>query len=113
MHGDNMKQDGNKHRMELLPRYPLEAISDVLEFGANKYTTHGWRAGMEWSRVAGAAMRHLQAFNDGENTDPESGLPHLAHLGCCVMFLLEYTQTSPDKDDRHQGGVGDARHTNG
>jgi hypothetical protein len=45
-------------------------------------------------------MRHLHAFNDGEDKDPESGLSHLAHLGCCVMFLLEFEKTHKELDDR-------------
>lgn len=36
-----------------------------------------------------AAMRHLAAWRDGEQLDEESGLPHLAHALCCIVFLRE------------------------
>jgi hypothetical protein len=45
-------------------------------------------------------MRHIMAFNDGEDKDPESGLSHLAHAACCIMFLLEFEKTHQELDDR-------------
>jgi len=42
------------------------------------------------------------AFNDGEDKDPESGLSHLAHSLCCLMFLLEFEKTHPELDDRYK-----------
>lgn len=62
---------------------------------------HNWRQGFNWSRLYGAALRHLTAHLDGEDKDPESGLSHLAHLGCCVMFLLEHEAKGLGKDDRY------------
>lgn len=96
----NLKRDLGKPRMELLPRAGLEEIAKVLAFGAQKYEADGWRKGMEWRRIYGAALRHLIASLDGEDTDPESGLDHLGHLGCCVLFLIEYKKRGLGKDDR-------------
>jgi hypothetical protein len=39
-------------------------------------------------RYLKAMIRHIVAFCSGEINDPESGLPHLAHAGCCLLFLL-------------------------
>lgn len=100
-HG-GQKHDGGKPRMDLLDKHALEEISRVLDFGAQKYAAHNWRQGIQYSRLTAAALRHLHAFNDGEDIDPESGLSHLAHLGCCVMFLLNMQKTRPDLDDRHK-----------
>ena len=100
-----VKHDSGKPPMELLSRVALEEISKVLAFGAKKYQSHNWRKGMEWSRLYGAAMRHLLAHIDGQDTDEESGLSHLAHLGCCVMFLLEYEKKKLGTDDRYKGIV--------
>jgi hypothetical protein len=33
-------------------------------------------------------MRHVHAWRAGETKDPESGLHHLAHAGCCLLFML-------------------------
>jgi hypothetical protein len=94
------KLDTDKPPMDLLDRYALEQIARVLDFGARKYSHHNWRGGIRYSRLIAAAMRHLTAYNDGEDTDPETGLSHIAHLGCCVMFLLWMEKQRPDLDDR-------------
>jgi hypothetical protein len=39
-------------------------------------------------RYFGALMRHMTAWYDGEKKDPESGKSHLAHAGCCLLFLM-------------------------
>jgi hypothetical protein len=95
------KLDHDKPRMDLLPTIPLVEISKVLGFGAKKYSAHDWRGGIEYSRLIASAYRHLSSFNDGEDLDPESGLPHLAHLGCCVLFLLEQYTKGTGLDDRY------------
>ncbi len=83
------KYDHGKPKLELLPTKPLEDIAKVLEFGANKYGENNWQLVPQGrKRYAGAALRHLFAWMRGEVNDPESGLPHLAHAGCCVLFLL-------------------------
>lgn len=94
------KFDTDKPPMDLLDRHALEEIARVLAFGANKYHAHNWRSGIRFSRLLAAALRHLHAFNDGEDTDPESGISHIAHAGCCIMFLLWMEAERPDMDDR-------------
>jgi len=94
------KHDGSKLRMELLDAHALEGLAAVLTFGANKYAAHNWRNGLVYSRVIGALTRHLSALQRGEDIDPESGLPHIDHLGCCWMFLSNFMKTRPDLDDR-------------
>lgn len=98
-----IKFDSAKPRMELLSRVALEGMAQVLTFGARKYADNNWRSGFKWSRLIGAAMRHLTAILDGEDTDPESGLPHVDHLACCVMFLSEHQKKHLGTDDRYQG----------
>ena len=95
------KYDGGKAPLNLLSTVALNKTAEVLGFGAQKYSAHQWRAGIEWSRLLRAAMNHLTAYNDGIDLDEESGLSHLAHAACNVMFLLEYEQTHPEMDDRY------------
>jgi hypothetical protein len=99
--GDLYKKDTGKPPMSLLPFGALREVAHVLAFGREKYGAHSWRyhAG-EWSRMADAAMRHLGAWIDGENVDPETGRSHLAHAACCVLFLLAYVLDGRGRDDR-------------
>ncbi len=95
-----LKFDTGKPPLSLIDRYALERIADVLAFGADKYEAHNWRKGLSQSRLIDAALRHLFAYADGEDLDSESGLSHLAHAGCCVVFALKMSHARPDLDDR-------------
>ena len=88
--------------MELLSSLALEGTAQVLAFGAKKYSANGWRTSdLHWTRVIGAILRHTFAILRGEDIDLESGLPHVDHLGCEVMFLQELFRTRKDLDDRY------------
>lgn len=100
--GEGNKFDQGKPRIELIPRSALLEEAAVLTFGAQKYDDDNWRGGMAWRRLIGAALRHTLAFADGEDLDPESGLSHLAHARCCLGFLIEYTSTHTELDDRYE-----------
>lgn len=95
-----LKKDAGKPPLELISSKALVELAKVLGFGATKYAPDGWRRGMEWRRLIGAALRHLTSFNDGEDRDPETGLLHAAHAMCCCMFLVEYALTKVGRDDR-------------
>jgi hypothetical protein len=103
--GTALKFDGGKLPLHLLSTEAINQTAAVLAFGAQKYAEHNWRKGFVWSRPLSAAMRHITAFNDGEDKDPESGLSHLAHAACCIMFLLEFEKTSKHLDDRYKPEV--------
>lgn len=96
------KFDEGKPRMDLLPGSALKEVAKVLANGAAKYGDHNWRLGMKHSRLIGAALRHLHAHNDGQDIDAESGLPHLAHAACCLLFLTAYNAEGLGEDDRYK-----------
>lgn len=83
------KDDGGKTRWSLVPRGTLKTIIKVLEHGAKKYGDNNWEQ-VPHARIRyyDAANRHLDSWWGGEDLDPESGLPHLAHAACCILFLL-------------------------
>lgn len=101
---EGVKHDAGKPRMELLSTIALREMSVVLTKGAQKYADHNWRKGMAWSRLGGAALRHVFAWLGGEDKDPEFGCHHLAHAAVCCMFLIEYAVTKTGTDDRWGGG---------
>jgi hypothetical protein len=100
--GTALKFDDGKLPLHLLSTEAMNQTAAVLAFGAQKYAEHNWRKGFVWSRPLSAAMRHITAFNAGEDKDPESGLSHLAHAACCIMFLLEFEKTHKELDDRYK-----------
>lgn len=94
------KYDHDKLPWHLLPSDAVQEIVKVLQFGANKYAPRNWETGMNWSRPFSALMRHMWAWWSGEHKDPETGLSHLAHAGCCILFLLSYELRKIGSDDR-------------
>lgn len=84
---EGLKFDGAKPRPELLPATQLLDVSRVLAAGAKKYADDNWQH-LEGGhrRYMGAALRHIFARMSGERTDPETGLPHLAHAVCSLLF---------------------------
>jgi hypothetical protein len=88
---EGSKFDSEKIRMDLLPFDSLEEIAKVLTFGARKYSDNNWMIVPEAEKRYQAAMlRHISSHKKGEMLDRESGLSHLAHAGCCLLFLLHF-----------------------
>lgn len=100
MENEGRKDDGEKIRFDLIPPDALSAMVHVLTFGADKYGDRNWERGMSWGRLIGAAHRHLNAIQRGEDLDKETGLPHAAHLACCAFFLTSYYLRGAGTDDR-------------
>lgn len=83
------KDDQGKDRWDLMPFMPLLLITEVITYGAKKYGADNWqKLDNGTNRYFAALMRHLTAWRMGESHDEESGLHHLAHAGCCIVFLL-------------------------
>lgn len=100
------KFDANKPRMDLLPPDALLGAARVLTYGADKYGERNWEGGMSWGRSYGALLRHMMAWASGETHDAETGLPHLDHAMCCLLFLSAYEKRGVGKDDRNHLNVG-------
>lgn len=84
-----VKNDADKPRWDLLPFAQIGHIVQVITFGAKKYSPGNWKKiENPKSRYFAALMRHLSAWHCGEKSDSESGLRHLAHAGCCLLFLM-------------------------
>ena len=95
------KYDSKKVPVHLLPPDALWEIAKVLGFGAQKYDEWNWYRGIKYSRLIGACMRHLWQWWRRQDIDSESGLSHLAHAGCCLLFLLqEVLEKRTEEDNR-------------
>lgn len=92
------KYDKDKPRWVLLPFKEVEEIVDVLTYGSKKYADFNWqhvKPGKD--RYFSAMMRHISAWKNGEVLDQESGLSHLAHAGCCLLYLMWFENNPEDK----------------
>ena len=96
-------ESATKPRLELVPWTAVSEIAQVLSFGANKYEANNWCRGARWGRYFAALCRHIFAWWSGEDKDPETGYSHLAHAGCCLLFLMEYQRNNWGSDDRFTG----------
>lgn len=85
----NAKADANKPRPTLCPVSLINAVTQIREYGCQKYhDPENWRK-VEPQRYRDALYRHWLAYLSGELNDSESGLPHLWHLACNAAFLIE------------------------
>lgn len=95
-----VKDNRGKSRVDLIPFNVLMRVGQVLGFGAAKYKPHNWRLGLSYSDTIGSALRHVFAFAEGEDTDPESGQCHVDNAITQLIFLSEYHHTKTGIDDR-------------
>ena len=91
----------NKIKWSLVSWKALEPMVKVLMFGANKYSPNNWQKGLKYSEISESLQRHLYAFMEGEDDDPESKLSHLGHVLCNAMFLSWMFIFRKDLDDRN------------
>lgn len=81
----------------------LEQLGLVAGYGARKYERFNYLRGYGWSLNIDALLRHLLAFMRGEDLDPESGLPHTAHVAWHGMALTSFLLRGIGTDDRFKG----------
>ena len=85
-----IKYDSEKPKMNLLPPKAIVEVAKVLTFGAEKYGAENWKELEDLqNRYTAGALRHIFAHMDGEKLDSETGLSHMAHALCCLLFKLE------------------------
>ncbi len=78
----------------------LAMLDGCLKYGRANYRPGGARASIYYD----AAVRHLTAWFEGEDVDPDSGLPHLGHLLACAAILVDAQATGNLTDDRQYPG---------
>lgn len=93
-----------KPKLSDTPTIGIRQMGQVFTMGAAKYGRFNWREHTVSSSVYyDAAQRHLMAWFDGEDLDPESGLPHLAHVMACVNIVLDAQAHGKLNDNRPTG----------
>jgi len=99
---EGIKFDEKKAPMVLTPVAAKIAMAEAFGYGAKKYGKWNYKKGMDWTRLLSATERHLDAFKDGEDIDPESGVNHLGHALADIAMLMDYYQNKLGTDDRYK-----------
>lgn len=100
MEHQGLRFNEGKLRTDLVPNSAIKGLAKVLTLGAKKYAPRNWEKGMAWSTVTSSLKRHLLAFEQCEDFDPETGLLHVEHILTNAAFLVEFYKTYPQGDDR-------------
>lgn len=100
MSQQGLRYNQGKPRFDLLPRYAMSALARIMTRGAEKYAERNWEKGMSWGWVLASLKRHLDAYERGEDFEPESGELHMGHVMANAAFLTEYYKIYPEGDDR-------------
>jgi hypothetical protein len=94
-----------KPPMHLIPAVANVLESQVFGLGSVKYGPYNWREHSVAASVYIAAMyRHVAAWFDGEESDPESAITHLAHARACLAIILDAQSCGKLVDDRPTKG---------
>jgi hypothetical protein len=97
-----------KAPVRFVPPSLMIAVAPILELGAIKYNDGepvNWRKyDVRLSIYYEAAMRHMSAWYDGEDIDPESGKPHTWHAAACLAIIIDATLNATAIDDRPLSG---------
>lgn len=111
-----LRYNEGKPQWSLMHWKSLEPMIQVLMYGAHKYSVFeddkgnkikgsevsvkdskqlklissgrdNWKKGFPETELWDSFLRHTAAILDGEELDPESGLPHIGHQFCNLMFI--------------------------
>lgn len=92
--------------LHLVPPSAKHFLAQALADGAKKYGPYNWRdASISVSVYKAAAERHLDAFWDGEDNAPDSGIHHVAHAMACCALILDAMTIGRLNDDRPSKGA--------
>lgn len=97
-----VKFDGDKADFSLLTQAMLEPMTRALMYGERKYSRGNFREGFENVRLTSAALRHIYAYLNREELDPESGVSHLGHAMAALAMLLDNIAEGVSTDVRYE-----------
>lgn len=90
-----------KLALSLVPQTAVALASLAHLDGALKYGKWNWRScGVRASVYLDACRRHLAKWEDGEELDSDSGVPHLAHALACLNIIVDSRAAGKLTDDR-------------
>lgn len=98
----------SKRPTSTIPTTVIAELGVAMLEGALKYGRHNYRvAGVRASVYKDAAKRHIDAWWEGQDIDPDSGLNHLIKAMASLTVLRDGVITGNWNDDRPPINVGD------
>ncbi|MFA5153008.1 MAG: dATP/dGTP diphosphohydrolase domain-containing protein [Clostridia bacterium] len=87
--------------LHCVPLKPILELGLAMMEGGRKYGKHNYRAmGVRGSVYFDAAIRHLFAWWEGEDIDPESGVSHVVKATACLLVMRDSMLMKNFVDDR-------------
>ena len=93
----SLRYNTGKPDYSLIPLASMKEAAKVLEYGATKYAVDNWRKPTNWRVSYACLMRHMAAWQGGEDLDPESGFSHLGHAACNILQMLDMLENHPEE----------------
>lgn len=75
-------------------------LNGALKYGRANFRVVGVRASIYYD----AAKRHLDAWFEGEECDPDDGVPHLSAALACIAIIVDAAAADKLTDDRNVSG---------
>lgn len=94
------KNDKEKVDLSLIPAVSMLEHAKAFMVGEKKYGRYNYCKGHKASQLVAAAMRHLTAWNEGEEHDPKDGQHHLGSVMACCSMILKQMELGTMTDDR-------------
>lgn len=95
-----------KAPLSTVPANVLAELGVAMLEGAAKYGRHNYRtAGVRASVYYDGVMRHLMAWWEGEDIDPDSGLSHITKAIASLTVLRDAMMQAMWEDDRPPSSV--------
>jgi hypothetical protein len=82
-----IKADDGKIMFSLIEPQFIKGTAKVLTLGAQKYSVGNWKKCKDRQRYEDALLRHIYDYLQGNKCDKETGVSHLYHAACNLMFL--------------------------
>jgi len=84
-----------------IPTLPLCEVGLAFMEGGRKYGAFNWRvSGVRASVYYDAIMRHMNAWKEGQDIDPDSGIHHISKAIACLMVIRDSIEMGNWEDDR-------------
>jgi hypothetical protein len=90
--------------LSVIPSTAVVGLGRAMQNGSDKYGPFNWRQHPVKSSIyVDACLRHIMAWQDGEQEADDSGVHHLAHAMACLGILMDAEEVGNMIDERVPG----------